>query len=93
MTATGAYTARALFAWSPRRPSRCFSIFRRRSYSQLPHYHGDLLLTQHSAGSITFQAYMEPRWNRKNELLADGGGAGRGGWPTGSGDRRIRKSG
>jgi len=36
---------------------------------KLPTYTGDLLLTQHSAGSITSQAYMK-RWNRKNELLA-----------------------
>ncbi|MFH1160243.1 MAG: glycoside hydrolase family 38 C-terminal domain-containing protein [bacterium] len=36
---------------------------------QLPSYSGDLLLTEHSAGSITSQAYMK-RWNRKNELLA-----------------------
>lgn len=36
----------------------------------LPTYQGDLLLTQHSAGSITSQAYMK-RWNRKNEVLAD----------------------
>ena len=36
---------------------------------QLPSYTGDLLLTEHSAGSITSQAYMK-RWNRKNELLA-----------------------
>ena len=40
------------------------------SVPNLPHYQGDLLLTQHSAGSITSQAYMK-RWNRKNELLAD----------------------
>ena len=37
---------------------------------RLPRYQGDLLLTEHSAGSITSQAYMK-RWNRKNELLAD----------------------
>ena len=37
---------------------------------KLPHYKGELLLTEHSAGSITSQAYMK-RWNRKNELLAD----------------------
>ena len=37
---------------------------------KLPHYQGELLLTEHSAGSITSQAYMK-RWNRKNELLAD----------------------
>lgn len=36
----------------------------------LPHYKGELLLTEHSAGSITSQAHMK-RWNRKNELLAD----------------------
>jgi alpha-mannosidase len=35
----------------------------------LPTYTGDLLLTQHSAGSLSSQAYMK-RWNRKNELLA-----------------------
>ncbi len=38
--------------------------------ARLPHYKGELLLTQHSAGSITSEAYMK-RWNRKNELLAD----------------------
>ena len=37
--------------------------------AKLPTYKGDLLLTQHSAGSLTSQAYMK-RWNRKNELLA-----------------------
>jgi alpha-mannosidase len=37
---------------------------------KLPRYEGDLLLTDHSAGSITSQAYQK-RWNRKNELLAD----------------------
>ena len=37
--------------------------------NQLPEYSGDLLLTQHSAGSLTSEAYMK-RWNRKNELLA-----------------------
>lgn len=36
---------------------------------RLPSYSGDLLLTQHSAGSLTSQAYMK-RWNRKNEQLA-----------------------
>jgi alpha-mannosidase len=38
--------------------------------SALPRYKGDLELTEHSAGSLTSQAYMK-RWNRKNELLAD----------------------
>tara|TARA_Y100000815_G_scaffold275752_1_gene316858 strand:- start:1651 stop:4860 length:3210 start_codon:yes stop_codon:yes gene_type:complete len=35
----------------------------------LPTYTGDLLLTEHSAGSITSQAFMK-KMNRKNELLA-----------------------
>jgi alpha-mannosidase len=37
---------------------------------RLPVHRGDLLLTEHSAGSITSQGYMK-RWNRMNELLAD----------------------
>lgn len=37
---------------------------------KLPRYKGELELTEHSAGSISSQAYMK-RWNRKNELLAD----------------------
>jgi alpha-mannosidase len=37
---------------------------------KLPRYKGELLLTAHSAGSISSQAYMK-RWNRKNEMLAD----------------------
>jgi alpha-mannosidase len=36
----------------------------------LPHYKGELELTNHSAGSLTSEAYQK-RWNRKNELLAD----------------------
>ncbi|MFT3786481.1 MAG: glycoside hydrolase family 38 C-terminal domain-containing protein [Tepidisphaeraceae bacterium] len=39
--------------------------------AKLPVYQGELLLTEHSAGSPTSQAYMK-RWNRKSELLADG---------------------
>lgn len=38
--------------------------------AKMARYKGELLLTEHSAGSITSQAYMK-RWNRKNELLAD----------------------
>lgn len=38
--------------------------------AKLPKYQGDLLLKEHSAGSLTSQAYMK-RWNRKNEILAD----------------------
>lgn len=36
---------------------------------KLPRYKGDFLLTEHSAASITSQAYIK-RWNRKNEKLA-----------------------
>jgi len=36
----------------------------------LPRYKGDLELINHSAGSLTSQAYQK-RWMRKNELLAD----------------------
>ncbi len=38
--------------------------------ARLPAYTGEMLLTKHSAGSITSQAYMK-RWNRKNEYLAN----------------------
>src|SRR5207244_7631817 len=38
--------------------------------ARLPRYNGELELTQHSAGSLTSQAYQK-RWNRKNEILAD----------------------
>lgn len=48
-----------------------FNDIRDADTAKLPHYQGDLLLTQHSAGSITSEAYMK-RWNRKNELLANG---------------------
>ncbi|HSE33929.1 MAG TPA: glycoside hydrolase family 38 C-terminal domain-containing protein, partial [Pyrinomonadaceae bacterium] len=37
---------------------------------RMPRYKGDLELINHSAGSLTSQAYQK-RWNRKNELLAD----------------------
>lgn len=37
--------------------------------AKLPVYTGDLLLTQHSAGSLTSQSFIK-RMNRKNELLA-----------------------
>jgi len=37
--------------------------------AKLPTYTGDLLLVEHSAGSLTSQAYMK-RLNRKNEILA-----------------------
>jgi alpha-mannosidase len=38
--------------------------------AKLPRYSGDLELIEHSAGSLTSQAYRK-RWNRQNELLAD----------------------
>jgi alpha-mannosidase len=37
---------------------------------RLPRYEGDLLLTDHSAGSLTSQS-QQKYWNRQNELLAD----------------------
>ncbi|HEX3070741.1 MAG TPA: glycoside hydrolase family 38 C-terminal domain-containing protein, partial [Thermoanaerobaculia bacterium] len=36
----------------------------------LPRYKGELELTNHSAGSLTSEAYQK-RWNHKNEMLAD----------------------
>lgn len=38
--------------------------------ARMPRYKGDLELINHSAGSLTSQAYHK-RWNRKNEILAD----------------------
>jgi alpha-mannosidase len=38
--------------------------------TRMPVYQGDLELINHSAGSLTSQAYHK-RWNRKNEILAD----------------------
>ncbi|HEY6349917.1 MAG TPA: glycoside hydrolase family 38 C-terminal domain-containing protein [Candidatus Angelobacter sp.] len=38
--------------------------------ARLPHYQGELELTNHSAGSLSSEAYQK-RWNRRNELLAD----------------------
>jgi alpha-mannosidase len=37
--------------------------------AKMPVYQGDLLLTEHSAGSISSEAYMK-RWNHMNEILA-----------------------
>jgi alpha-mannosidase len=39
--------------------------------SKMPRYKGDLELINHSAGSLTSEAYHK-RWNRENEVLADG---------------------
>jgi len=38
--------------------------------AQMPKYTGDLELVEHSAGSLTSEAYMK-KWNRANEVLAD----------------------
>ena len=38
--------------------------------ARLPRYTGEMELTNHSAGSLTSQAYQK-RWIRQNELLAD----------------------
>lgn len=38
--------------------------------ANMPTYQGDLELIEHSAGSLTSQAYMK-KWNHRNELLAD----------------------
>ncbi len=37
---------------------------------RLPHWKGDIELTEHSAGSLTSEAYQK-RWNRRNETMAD----------------------
>ena len=39
--------------------------------AQMPGYQGDLLLTEHSAGSLSSEAFMK-QLNRRNELLAEG---------------------
>ena len=49
---------------------RMFKAITPEMRERLPRYKGELLLTEHSAGSITSQSSMK-RWNRKNELLAD----------------------
>lgn len=47
-----------------------FVAIARTDGGRLPEYRGDLLLTNHSAGSLTSEAYQK-RWNAKNEVLAD----------------------
>lgn len=49
---------------------RMFKDITESQMAKLPRYKGDLLLTEHSAGTLTSQAYMK-RWNRKGEILAD----------------------
>ena len=47
-----------------------FNAITERQKAGLPGYRGDLLLTQHSAGSLSSAAFMK-RLNRQDELLAD----------------------
>jgi alpha-mannosidase len=47
-----------------------FKDIKPEQYAGLQRYKGDLLLIEHSAGSLTSQAYLK-RWNRQNEVLAD----------------------
>ena len=54
----------------PATAEQMFVNIRPEQIKGLPRYEGDLLLIDHSAGSITSEAYQK-RWNRKNELLAD----------------------
>ncbi len=54
----------------PATAEQMFLNIRPEQIKGLPRYEGDLLLTDHSAGSLTSQSYQK-RWNRKNELLAD----------------------
>jgi alpha-mannosidase len=65
-SATGTGPVRVISA----RAEQMFQDITDAQKARLPRYKGDLLLTEHSAGSITSQAYMK-RWNRMNELLAD----------------------
>ena len=53
-----------------RLPTRCFLTSRPHEAAGLPRYTGEMELTNHSAGSLTSQAYQK-RWLRKEELLAD----------------------
>lgn len=47
-----------------------FQEVRPENISKMTEHNGDMLLIEHSAGSLTSQAYVK-RWNRKSELLAD----------------------
>jgi alpha-mannosidase len=55
---------------SSRADQMFLDILRTGQIARLPHYKGDLELTNHSAGSLTSQA-AHKQWNRKNELLGD----------------------
>jgi len=52
------------------RSDALFTSFTEAQKAALPVYRGDLLLTEHSAGSINSQAFMK-QLNRQDELLAD----------------------
>ena len=50
--------------------NQMFSDIKPEMTLKMPRYKGDLELINHSAGSLTSEAYHK-RWNRKNEILAD----------------------
>jgi len=52
------------------RSDEMFNDIDPKAAAHLPSYKGDLLLVNHSAGSLSSQAYMK-RWNRQNEQLAN----------------------
>ena len=54
----------------PSTADQMFLAINDRMKSHLPEYKGDLELINHSAGSLTSEAYHK-RWNRRNEVLAD----------------------
>lgn len=54
----------------PSTTAQMFSDITPAQRAGLPRYKGDILLVQHSTGSLSSQAAMK-QWNRKNELLAD----------------------
>lgn len=49
---------------------RLYQDLSKEQKARLPKYIGELMLTEHSSGTMTSQAFMK-RMNRKNELLAD----------------------
>ncbi|MGA2245032.1 MAG: glycoside hydrolase family 38 C-terminal domain-containing protein [Verrucomicrobiota bacterium] len=54
----------------PARSDEMYNDISPKQAAGLPSYRGDLLLVNHSAGSLTSEAYMK-RWNRQNEQLAN----------------------
>ncbi|MHC4975497.1 MAG: alpha-mannosidase [Planctomycetota bacterium] len=50
--------------------SRLYEDITEEQRLRLPRFEGDMLLTEHSAGTLTSQSYMK-RWNRMGEQLGD----------------------